>query len=58
MNRGDLYTDFGLMTISLHEIAVRDLADDYGDRGDEGVVGYGGRLDIRPRLAPRSAPAT
>ncbi len=46
------------MTISLREIAVRDLADDYEDRGDEGVVGYGGCLDIRSRLVPRPISAT
>ena len=36
------------MKIELHEISVRDLVDGYNDGGDEGVVGYGGRLDIRP----------
>ena len=36
------------MNIQLHEITVRDLIEDYADKGDEGVVGYGGRLDIRP----------
>ena len=36
------------MNIELHEITVRDLVEDYADKGDEGVVGYGGRLDIRP----------
>ena len=36
------------MNIELHEITIRDLVDGYDDRGDEGVVGYGGRLDIRP----------
>ncbi len=36
------------MTISLHEIAVRDLVDGYEDRGDEGVVGYVGHCGIRP----------
>ena len=36
------------MNIELHEIAVRDLVAGYEDRGDEGVVGYGGALDIRP----------
>ena len=36
------------MNISLYEITIRDLVDGYDDRGDEGVVGYGGRLDIRP----------
>jgi len=36
------------MNIELHEIVVRDLVADYEDKGDEGVVGYGGKLDIRP----------
>lgn len=36
------------MKIELHEISVRDLVEGYDDRGDEGVTGYGGRLDIRP----------
>ena len=36
------------MNIELHEIVVPDLVADYEDRGDEGVVGYGGKLDIRP----------
>ncbi|MGC2650153.1 MAG: DUF262 domain-containing protein [Candidatus Cybelea sp.] len=30
------------------KITVRDLVQDYADSGDEGVRGYGGRLDIRP----------
>jgi len=36
------------MKIELKEITVTDLVDGYSDRDDEGVVGYGGRLDIRP----------
>ena len=36
------------MNIQLHEIAVRNLVAGYEDRGDEGIVGYGGKLDIRP----------
>ena len=36
------------MKIQLKEIAVSDLIDGYADNSDEGVVGYGGRLDIRP----------
>jgi len=36
------------MKIELHEITVRELAEAYKDNADEGVVGYGGRLDIRP----------
>ena len=36
------------MNIELHEITVRELVAGYDDRGDEGVVGFGGALDIRP----------
>jgi hypothetical protein len=35
--------------IELHEIAVREIAEGYVDSDEEGVVGYGGRLDIRPK---------
>jgi hypothetical protein len=34
--------------IELKEITVRELAEDYEDKAEGGVVGYGGRLDIRP----------
>ncbi|MDO3380463.1 HNH endonuclease family protein [Geoalkalibacter halelectricus] len=36
------------MKIELREITVRDLADGYEDNAEGGVVGFGGRLDIRP----------
>ncbi|MBF2760613.1 MAG: DUF262 domain-containing protein [Ectothiorhodospiraceae bacterium AqS1] len=36
------------MNIDFKKITVRDLFEGYVDRGDEGVVGYGGALDIRP----------
>lgn len=36
------------MKIELKEITVRDLANGYEDNEEEGVVGYGGKLDIRP----------
>lgn len=36
------------MKIELKEITVRELAEDYDDNGEGGVVGYGGKLDIRP----------
>jgi len=36
------------MKIDLKEITVRDLAEGYEDNAEEGVVGYGGKLDIRP----------
>ncbi len=36
------------MDIELHEITVRELADGYEDNAEAGVVGYDGKLDIRP----------
>jgi len=36
------------MKIILHEISVRDLVNGYVDNHEEGVVGYGGKLNIRP----------
>jgi len=36
------------MKIELTEITVHDLADGYEDNAEGGVVGYGGKLDIRP----------
>ena len=36
------------MKIELREVTVRELVEDYRDDGEGGVVGYGGRLDIRP----------
>ena len=36
------------MKIELHEIPVRDVVNGYKDSAENGVVGYGGRLDIRP----------
>lgn len=36
------------MKIELKEITIRELADGYKDNAEEGVVGYGGKLDIRP----------
>ena len=37
------------MKIELKEITVCELAEGYEDNAEEGVVGYGGKLDIRPR---------
>lgn len=37
-----------IMDIKPLNITIRDLVARYEDRGDEGVVGYGGLLDIRP----------
>ena len=36
------------MQIKLHSIPVKDIFDGYVDKDDDGVVGYGGKLDIRP----------
>jgi len=36
------------MKIELKEITVRELTDGYKDNAENGVVGYGGKLDIRP----------
>lgn len=36
------------MKIELHQISVRDLCNGYINNDEEGVFGYGGRLNIRP----------
>ncbi len=36
------------MKIKLKEITVRKLTEGYTDKGNDGVFGYGGKLDIRP----------
>ena len=36
------------MNIELKEITVREMAEGYKDNDEKGVVGYGGKLDIRP----------
>lgn len=36
------------MKITLKEISVRELAEGYQDQAENGVTGYGGKLDIRP----------
>ena len=36
------------MNIELHEIPVRELTAGYEDNDEAGVLGYGGKLDIRP----------
>ena len=38
------------MKIVLRRITVRDLAEGYKDKLEAGVVGYGGKLDIRPKF--------
>lgn len=37
------------MNIDLHRIKIRDVVAGYHDGDEEGVVGYGGRLNIRPK---------
>ena len=36
------------MKIELHEITIRELTDGYKDNAENGVVAYGGKLDVRP----------
>jgi len=36
------------MNIELKEITIRELANGYQDNAEDGVVGFGGKLDIRP----------
>ena len=36
------------MEIELHEVTVGEVCEGYLNRGDNGVRGYGGKLDIRP----------
>jgi len=37
------------MKIELHKILIRDVITGYKDSAEEGVVAYGGKLDIRPK---------
>ncbi|MDR2903877.1 MAG: DUF262 domain-containing protein [Clostridiales bacterium] len=37
------------MNIELHEISIREVAEGYADNAEEGVTGYGGKLNIRPK---------
>lgn len=37
------------MKIELHEITVREVAEHYVDNAEEGVIGYNGKLNIRPK---------
>lgn len=37
------------MKIEMHEITVGEIAEGYADNAEEGVVGFGGKLDIRPK---------
>ena len=37
------------MNIDLHKISIRELVKEYSNSDEEGVQGYGGKLDIRPK---------
>jgi hypothetical protein len=37
------------MKIELHEITVREVSKNYVDNAEEGVIGYNGKLNIRPK---------
>ena len=37
------------MKIELHEITIREVAENYVDNAEEGVIGYNGKLNIRPK---------
>jgi len=37
------------MKIALHEITIHEIIAGYADNAEEGVIGYGGRLNIRPK---------
>jgi len=36
------------MKIELKEISVKELSNGYKDNNENGVIGFGGKLDIRP----------
>ena len=38
-----------MMKIDLKELTVRELTEGYEDNDEAGVIGYGGKLDIRPQ---------
>ena len=37
------------MKIELHEITIREIAENYIDNQEAGVIGYNGKLNIRPK---------
>lgn len=37
------------MKIELNEITIREVAENFIDNSEEGVVGYNGKLNIRPK---------
>ncbi len=36
------------MNIEMTNLTIREISKDYSDKMEEGVSGYGGKLDIRP----------
>ena len=36
------------MKIELKHISIGELTEGYKDKGEDGVIGYGGKLDVRP----------
>lgn len=36
------------MKITLHQIKIKDIVNGYKDNAEEGVIGYNGKLNIRP----------
>ncbi|MDR0873590.1 MAG: hypothetical protein LBN27_09050 [Prevotellaceae bacterium] len=43
------------MKIELHKIPIRELVKEYSNSDEEGVKGYGGKLDIRPSIKGNSS---
>lgn len=43
------------MKIKLHRLKARSVLKDYQDNAGEGVVAYGGKLDIHPRYSVNSS---
>jgi hypothetical protein len=37
------------MNIELKEISIKDVVDEYVNNDEEGVIGYSGNLNIRPK---------
>ncbi|HOE69700.1 MAG TPA: DUF262 domain-containing protein [Brevefilum sp.] len=37
------------MKVELHELTIREVTENYVDNAEEGVLGYNGRLNIRPK---------
>ena len=43
------------MRIELHQIPIREVVAGYRDSAEDGVVAYGGNLDIRPKYQTSNA---